>query len=117
MVQGRVRPAMTRSDSAENKLDETACNTSGWTRVVLTNQTVPSSPKLSTPCFAGMRMQLVATFIYRMFGQGSGKQTIGSLSIPGNQLFGQVDGLLGVGPLKSSLPHVSSSFSLKKASG
>jgi hypothetical protein len=47
-----------------------------------------------------------ATSIYRMFRQGSGKQAIGCPSILGNQLFGQVDGLLGVRPFKSFLPQV-----------
>jgi hypothetical protein len=47
-----------------------------------------------------------AMSIYRMFRQGSGKQAIGSLSILGNLLFGQLDGLLGDGPFKSFLPQV-----------
>jgi hypothetical protein len=53
MVLARARLAMTRSGSAENRLDAMACNTFGWTPVVSTNRTAPSSQRLSTLCFAG----------------------------------------------------------------
>ena len=58
---------MTRSGSAENKPEGMVCNTFGSTRAASTNQTAPSSKKLSTPCFAGTVTRLNATCILRMF--------------------------------------------------
>src|ERR1700730_489309 len=44
-----------------------ACNTFGWIPVVSTNQTILSSRRLSTLCFAGTVKLLGAMYIFRMF--------------------------------------------------
>jgi hypothetical protein len=98
-----VRRVLTRSDSAENRPDAMACNTSGLTRVVSTNQVAPNSQRPSTRCFAGIRMRSNAMSISQMCRQRSGKQAIRSPNILGNQHFGQVDGLLVAGHFKSLL--------------
>src|SRR5450432_3865525 len=103
MVQARARLAITRSGSAENRLDATACNTSGSTLVALTNQAAPSSQRLSTLCFAGTVMQLNATYICQTFQLVALLRTMDSPSGHGNWLFRKVDGLLGAGRFKSSL--------------
>ena len=107
---------MARSGSAENGPNAMTCASFGSIPAVSTNPMPSSSRRLSTQCFAGTKMRPNATSIYRMFRQGSGKQAIGRLNTLGNQLFGQVDGLLGVGPSKSFWPHlqIRLSSSLKK---
>jgi len=110
----RARLATTRSVSVRSRLPTMAYNTSGWTPAVSTSQAVLSFRRLSTQCFAGTKMRPNAMSVYRMFQQGSGKQAIGSLSILGNRLFGQVDSLPGVGLFKSFLRQVQLNSSLKK---
>jgi hypothetical protein len=102
----RARLAMARSGSVENGPNGMACASFGSIPAVSTNSMPSSSRKLSTQCFAGTRMRLNATSIYRMFRQRSGKQAIGCPSVLGHQLFGRVDGLLEVGPFKSFLRQV-----------
>jgi hypothetical protein len=63
----RASLAMRRSGSVENKPNAMACNTSGWTHVASTDQTTPSSRKLSTLCFASTVVRLDATSICQMF--------------------------------------------------
>jgi hypothetical protein len=83
-----------------------AYNTSGWTPAISTSQVALSFRRLSTQCFAGIRMRPNTTSIYQICGQGSGKQAIGSPNILGNRLSGEADGLHAVRPFKSFLPQI-----------
>jgi hypothetical protein len=96
--------AIRRSYFAENRLDATACNTSGLIPAVLTNQAALSLQKLLTPCSATIVMRLNATYIYPMFWSVA-------LSEAACQPFGRADGLLEAGRSKTfSLLDMLNSF-------
>ena len=95
---------MPRYSSAVNKLSVMACNTFGWTPAISTNLIPSIFRRLSTRCFAGIRMRSNAMSISQMCRQSNGKQVIRSPSILGNQHFGQVNGLL-----EANLSRLSSS--------
>jgi hypothetical protein len=92
-----------------------AWNTSGWTYAASTNQVAPSSLKLLTRCFAGIRNRLDAMSIYPMFLYGSGKQMICPPSVLGNLLSKQANGLHEARPYKNSLLPDQLNSSLGKA--
>ena len=60
---------MARSGSAENGPNAMACNTFGSIPAVSTNPIASSFRRLSTQCFAGIRMRSNATSIYQMFAE------------------------------------------------
>jgi hypothetical protein len=103
MVPVRARLVIARSGSVENGPNTMAYNTFGLIPAVSTNPIASSFRRLLTQCFAGTRMRLNATSIYWTFRQRSEKKAISSMSIHGNRLFKQVDGLHAVGPFKNSL--------------
>jgi Heterokaryon incompatibility protein (HET) len=83
-----------RRDSLQYSWIDTCC---------INKATIPSSRRLSTLCFAGIRMRLNAMSIYQMFRQLRGKRAIRPPSLLGNQLFKKVDGLKEVGRSKNFL--------------
>jgi hypothetical protein len=107
----RIRLAMRRSDSVENRSNKIAYNNFGLIPFVLTRQIILNSRRLSTPCFAGTGMRLNVTSIYQIFRQLREKRTTSCLSLLGNLPFKKVDGLKEVGHSKSYLLQLCSNFS------
>ena len=92
MVLAQANLDMTRSDSAENKLDMMIYNTFGSTLAASISQTALSSRKLSTPCFTGTATRLNASCILPMSRDLPWALMASPVSYPGNHLFGRAGG-------------------------
>jgi hypothetical protein len=116
MAHARTRLAIGRSDSVVNKLGVMAYNSFGWIHVVSTSQIIPSSQRLSTPCFAGILMRLIAISICQTFQGMHLTLMTRPISWPGSRHFVKADGSLGAGHFKRSLPRNQLNFCLKTGS-
>lgn len=101
MVLARASLIMRKSSSAESRPGAMGCVISGWIPIASTSQTTTSLLKPLTPCSAGIRIRLGATYICRTFGYLARMPATRSASEIGNLIFGKADGSPGVTRFKS----------------
>ena len=92
-----------RSVSVESKLNAMAYSTFGLTPVVLTNRTIPSSQRLSIPCFVGTVTPLNVMSTCQMSLYPPRRVPVHLTSNYGNQTFEGAGGLHGDGLFKNLL--------------